>query len=98
MNSRSDILGLLTINRGKIKSFGVRELGVFGSFARGDQTEQSDVDVLIDLENETFSAYMKVLFFLEELFDRKVDLVMKDSIKPLIKDRILSETIYVEGF
>lgn len=97
MKTRSEILRLLEANREKIKNFGVKEIGVFGSVARDEQTEKSDVDVLVELQRETFDAYMGLLFFLEDLFERKVDLVMKDSIKPLIQDRILSETIYVEG-
>lgn len=97
MKTRSDIINLLEENRETIKSFGVSELGVFGSYARGEQTANSDVDVLVDLETETFDAYMGLLFYLEDLFERKVDLVMKDTIKPLIKNRILRETVYVEG-
>lgn len=97
MKTRQEILHLLEANREKIRSFGVKEIGVFGSVARGEQTEKSDVDVLVELEKETFNAYMSLLFFLEDLFETKVDLVMKDVIKPIIKDRILSETIYVEG-
>lgn len=97
MQTQREILHLLEKNRDKIKTFGVRELGVFGSVARDEQTEASDVDVLVELEKETFDAYMGLLFFLEELFGRKVDLAIKDSIKPLIRDRILSETIYVKG-
>lgn len=97
MKTQIEILNLLKENRDKIKGFGVRELGVFGSVARNEHKEDSDVDVLVDLEKHTFDAYMDLLFFLEDLFGRKVDLVMKGTIKPLIKDRILSETIYVEG-
>ena len=97
MKTQREILGLLEKHRDEIKKFGVKEIGVFGSVARGEQTETSDVDVLVELERETFADYMNLLFFLEDLFGRKVDLVMKDTIKPLIKDRILSETIYVEG-
>ena len=97
MKTRQEILNLLEKNRDRIKSFGVTEIGVFGSVARDEQTEESDVDVLVELEKKTFDAYMNLLFFLEDLFGRKVDLVMKGTIKPLIKDRILAETIYVEG-
>jgi len=96
MKTRQEILLLLEANREKIKSFGVKEIGVFGSVARGEETESSDVDVLVELENKTFDAYMSLLFFLEDLFESKVDLVMKGSIKPVIKDNILSEAIYVE--
>jgi len=98
MGSQGDIIKILENERETIKSFGVRELGVFGSFARNEQTEKSDVDVLVDLEYETFDAYMDLLFFLEGLFDRKVDLVMKDTIKPVIRNKILAETVYVQVF
>ena len=97
METRCDILGLLENQRESIRRFGVRELGVFGSFARNEQTPDSDVDVLVDLENHTFHAYMDLLFFLEDLLGRKVDLVMKDTIKPISKNRILAETVYVSG-
>lgn len=97
MKTKSDILKLLQINRERIRRFGVKELGVFGSFAREEQTAGSDVDILVDLENKTFDAYMSLLFFLEELFGLKVDLVMKGTIKPRIREKILSETVYVEG-
>lgn len=73
----------------------MKELGVFGSFAREEQTANSDVDVVVKLERKTFDAYMDLLFFLEDLFESKVDLVMKDTIKPVIKNQILAETVYV---
>ena len=97
MKTRREILDLLENNRANIRRFGVRQLGIFGSVARNEQTEKSDVDVLVELEKETFDAYMGLLFYLEELFGRKVDLAIKDSLKPRIKDRILSETVYVKG-
>ena len=100
MTTRDDIINLLVDRRDTIRGFGVREIGVFGSFARGDNGKNSDVDVLVELapERETFRDYMGLLCFLEELFGRKVDLVMKDAIKPLIRNRILRETVYVPGF
>ena len=97
MKSQAEIFNLLEKHRTEIRGFGVREIGVFGSFARGEQTEKSDVDVLVDLENHTFRAYMDLLFFLEDLFGRKVDLVMKETIKPIIRNRVLEETVYVQG-
>lgn len=97
MTTREDILKLLEGQRDAIKQLGVREMGVFGSFARGDQKATSDVDVLVDLEDHTFDAYMDLLDFLENLFGRKVDLVMKEAIKPIIRKRVLSETVYVQG-
>jgi predicted nucleotidyltransferase len=100
MTSRDDIIHLVQKDRDAIRRFGVSRLGVFGSFARGDHGPESDIDILVELqpERETFDDYMGLLFYLEKLFGRKVDLVMKDTIKPLIRDRILRETVYVPGF
>ncbi len=98
MEAKSNIFDLLESERESIRRFGVLELGVFGSFARNEQRPDSDVDVLVELERETFRDYMGLLEFLETLFGRKVDLVMKDTIKPIIRERILNETVYVSGF
>jgi uncharacterized protein len=97
MNSRDDIIRLLEQNRGKIRDLGVKELGVFGSFARGEQRPDSDIDVLVELRQKTFDSYMDLLFFLESVLGRKVDLVMKETIKSVIRNRVLAETVYVSG-
>lgn len=91
------ILQIIEANREKIKSFGVRRLGLFGSAARGEATEGSDLDFLVELEKKTFDNYMDLKEFLEELFGCKVDLVMKDAIKPRLREPILRETIYAQG-
>jgi predicted nucleotidyltransferase len=69
-------------------------LGLFGSCARGEATEASDLDFVVELENETFDAYMDLKEFLEELFHCPVDLVLIDAIKPRLRETILGETIY----
>lgn len=79
-----------------MRNTGVVELGLFGSVARNEQNLNSDVDILVDLKRNTFDSYMDVLFLLEEMLGSKVDLVVKESLKPGIKDSILSETVYVE--
>ena len=88
------ILKVIEAHRDKIRGFGVRRLGLFGSAARGEATESSDLDFLVELENETFDAYMDLKFFLEKLFNCRVDLVLPDTIKPRLRTSILSETIY----
>lgn len=95
MKSRTEILALLEQNRSRLRQYGVREIGVFGSVIRGEQTSKSDVDVLAEFEKNTFDSYMDLLFYLEELFEADVDLVLKGSIKPLIRENILAETVYV---
>ena len=74
----------------------VKTLGIFGSYARREATENSDLDILVEFNGElTFRNYMDLKFFLEDLFDLKVDLVIKEDIKPQIKNQILKETVYV---
>ncbi len=80
------------------KTYGVEEIGVFGSFARGDSNENSDIDISIVLNHKIpvgFFEFARMKFYLEDLFGRKVDLVIKSGIKPIIKDRILSQLIIV---
>jgi predicted nucleotidyltransferase len=74
----------------------VKSLGVFGSFVRGEATANSDLDLLVEFKGDvTFDNYMDLKFLLEDLFNRKIDLVIKEDIKPQIRERILEETVYV---
>ena len=91
------ILQIIEVNREKIKGFGVRRLGLFGSAARGEASEGSDLDFVVELEKKTFDIYMDLKEFLEELFGCRVDLVMKDAIKPRLREPILKETLYAAG-
>ncbi len=78
------------------KDYDITELGVFGSFARNEQTEKSDIDILIDYKKGTSILKLGGLqYMLSELFNIKVDLVMKKSLKKQIGKQILSEVIYV---
>lgn len=78
------------------KNFNVTELGVFGSFARNEQTETSDIDILVDYKKGTSILTLGGLqYMLSELFNTKVDIVMKKTLKKRIGKQILSEVIYV---
>lgn len=78
------------------KKYGVKKIGVFGSFARGEGKEGSDVDILVDFKNgcKTFDNYMELKFFLEDLFSRNIDLVTMEALRPQLKDDILQEVVY----
>ena len=74
----------------------VASLGIFGSFARGEATESSDVDILVEFnESVDLFHFIRLQYYLAEILGRKVDLVTPDALKPLIKDRILREVLYV---
>jgi hypothetical protein len=79
--------------------YGVRRIGIFGSFARSEQTRSSDVDVLVEFADgqATFDNFMQLVYFLEDLFNRKVDLLTVGSIDKYIRSRVESEVIWVEG-
>jgi predicted nucleotidyltransferase len=74
--------------------FTVVRIGVFGSFARGDETPESDVDILVELAEPTFDHYMDLKYRLEEVLQRPVDLVLADTVKPRLKPIIEREVVY----
>lgn len=79
------------------EQFHVEEIGIFGSFAKLEYDEKSDIDILVALQddhNDLFN-FIRLKNYLEEIFHRKVDLVMKEGLKPRIKEKILKEVIYV---
>jgi len=74
--------------------FTVSRIGIFGSYSRGDDDPDSDVDIVVELVEPTFDHYMDLKFRLEEGFGRPVDLVMADTVKPRIKPIIEKEVVY----
>lgn len=84
-------------SRTAVRRFGVKRLGLFGSFIRGEQKRGSDIDLLVELKEKTFDNYMDLKLFLEKQLKAKVDLVLTDSLKPQLKARILKEVEYAEG-
>jgi len=98
MLSTNEIFKKLKENKRNIKSFGVKRIGLFGSYTRNEQKETSDIDFLVEFEKgkKTFDNYMGLKLFLENLFNCKVDLVIKESIKEEIKPYILRSVKYAE--
>ena len=94
---KEEILKTIKANEAKIKSFGVRTLSLFGSSARAEDTSESDLDFIVEFEKKSFDSYMDLKFFLEEVFDRPVDLVLADGIKPRLRATILREAIHAPG-
>jgi len=77
-------------------SYQVARLGIFGSFARGEANEASDVDILVEFTDcPDLFHFVRLQERLARILGRRVDLVTSDALKPLIKDRILSEVLYV---
>ena len=90
---RDDILRMIAANQQRLRELGVRELVLFGSYARGDQNPSSDVDFVVDLTQKSFDRYMDLKELLEALLGRRVDLVLKSALKPRLRESILREAV-----
>jgi len=75
--------------------YGVRSIAIFGSVARGEAGEASDLDILVNMESPSFDRYMDLKFELEDRLGTAVDLVLTDAIKDRLREAILREAIYV---
>ena len=96
VKTKEDVFTLLRQNGERLRDFGVARLSVFGSFARGEPNDDSDVDILVEFEpeRETFNNFLDLAEFLEELFGRKVDLLTPESLNPRFGHYILEEAEY----
>jgi len=78
------------------KQYKVKEIGIFGSYVRGNQKNISDIDILVEFyEPVGFFAFLDLEEYLSRLLNRKVDLVSKKALKPRIGERILQELIVI---
>jgi predicted nucleotidyltransferase len=96
-SNRQDILSSLKKLKGEVaKEYSVKTIGVFGSVARDEQTGQSDIDLLVEFSKPVgFVTFMRLEHFLSEKLGKPVDLVTSDSLKPVIRQDVLAEVIYV---
>jgi hypothetical protein len=94
---KADIFASLEKQEARLKAFGIRRIGLFGSFVREKQHLDSDVDLLVEFEpsQKTFDNFMNLSFFLEELLGRRVELVTKEALSPHIGPHVLHEVEYV---
>ena len=97
MEPLEEIKNILTAHKEELREkYKVKEIGIFGSFIRGEQRKKSDVDVLVDFEESIgLFEFMDLEEHLEKLLGRKVDLVSKGALKPRIGEYILKEVVYV---
>ena len=97
VQTKKKALSLIVEHQDRIKALGVKKLGLFGSFVREEQGEESDVDLLVEFEQgkKTFDNFIQLSFFLEDLFKRRVELVTPQSLSPYIGPHIMNEVEYV---
>lgn len=96
--STTEIIDYFKKNRSVIhERFGVTRLGIFGSFARDEQTFSSDIDIIIEMEKDkkNIHNFLQLKRFLEKELERKIDMGFEHSLKPIIKEKIGKQIIYV---
>lgn len=77
------------------KEYSVKKIGLFGSFSDNTNTEASDIDILIELEKPIGWKFFTLELFLQNIFDRKIDLVTRNAVKEQIKEQILKQVHYI---
>jgi len=95
--NNNQILNALNDRAEEIRQrFQVNQLGLFGSYRRGEAKAESDIDILVDFVTPTFDNYMNLKFYLEDLFGHDIDLVTIGALKPRLRPIILQEVQYVQ--
>ncbi|MEJ5285504.1 MAG: nucleotidyltransferase family protein [Brevinematia bacterium] len=99
--TKQEIINILRENRKILEQYGVKKIAIFGSFARNTAKEDSDIDLVLDIEEGriNFKTFSELVDFLENIFGRRVDILTPSSIKNIrikeIKERIEKELEYV---
>ncbi len=94
---RDTILADLAMQAPALRRLGVTSLGLFGSYARDEQTPESDVDLLVTFDHLTFRNFMDAKLLLEAILGLSVDLVLAEDLRPRLRQFVLSEVIYAPG-
>lgn len=98
MTTKENILQTLKTNKSKLSKLGIRNIGLFGSYVRNEQSSESDIDLLVDFEpeKENFDNFMAAYDLFEKIFkNEKVEVVTKNGLSPYIGPKILNEVQYV---
>ena len=97
IQTKEELFNVLQQHKDTIKSYGVNKIGLFGSFVKGSQNAESDVDLLVEFlpNKKNFRNFINLAFFLEDMLNRKVEIVTAESLSPYLKPYILKEVEYV---
>jgi predicted nucleotidyltransferase len=91
-----EIINLLKEHKAPLKKFKVKRIGLFGSYVRGEQKKDSDIDFLVEFEELNFDDFMDLFFFLEDLFRKKVELITNGNLSPYIQPYVEKEVRWYE--
>lgn len=98
VNNRQQIIKLVVENKQAFRDLGAKSVGLFGSFARSEQTNKSDVDLLVDFlpGRKSYRNFLKLADLAEKLVGREVEVLTPQSISPYMVSHIEKETEYVQ--
>jgi len=92
---REDIEKILREQKSYLtENYHVKKIGIFGSYARNEQSSESDIDLLVEFSRPVGFEFIDLKDYLESLFEQPIDLVTENALKPYMKDEILSEVQY----
>ena len=97
ISSKEEIVAYLKNNRSFFyDKFGVTRIGIFGSFIRDEQTQPSDIDMVVEIEKsrKNIHSFLQLKRFLEKQLGRRIDLGFEHSLKPIIREKIKGQIIY----
>lgn len=94
--TKAFILDFLSSHKDELaQKYGVTKIGLFGSYARDEQTETSDIDIAVEIEsNNKFRSFFNLKYFLEDNLHKKIDLGIESTLKPIAKKYIEREILY----
>ena len=98
MITKEIIIDILKSQKPKLSKFGVNNIGLFGSYLTNEQSDKSDIDLLIDFDpqKESFDNYMAVYDILENIFgNNRIEVVTRNGLSPHIGPKILKDVMYV---
>ena len=99
MKTKNEILRILKKELPRLRNeYGVKTIGLFGSYSREEQSVGSDVDILVQFERPVgFFKFIALEEYLKERIGENVEIVTEDALKPYIKPRVMKDVVYVEG-
>jgi predicted nucleotidyltransferase len=97
MQTKTEVIETIKLNKHRIEAeFGVTKIGVFGSVARGEAKERSDIDIVVEMKSENkFRNFMALERYLKKLLGKRIDLGIESTLKPSVRAEIKKEIVYV---
>lgn len=95
--NKEEIFKKIRSNKALINKYGVRSISLFGSYVRNEQKESSDIDLLVEFKDPSYSNYINLIYSLEDLLKKDVTVITPDGVSPYVRPYILKEAEKIEG-